>query len=233
MELLRREGLSLVDAAICMEAQFEANGYNGSSTAPALLMSPGDVPIVISAAHAVNHPREGQIKFAEILTGALVLQLASLTQTSALVYARTSGEDPSYDIDCSYKRQLLQLVKSTSARFVLDLHGLGQWRSEDLAIGTAFGTTLGQRLEIRDIFIQELTKGGFANILIDHPTRFNASRPTTITSFVWRELGVPALQLEVHRKYRNLEEAPEDYLRMLYTLCNGIQAVQWVLENVK
>jgi hypothetical protein len=196
-------------------------------------MLQGDVPIIISSSHAVKHPREGQLKSAEILTGTLALQLTSLTRTSVIVYAHTSEEDPNYDIDGPYKQQLLRLAKSTSARFVLDIHGLGQWRSVDIAIGTACGKTLGQQLEILHVFTRELAKAGFANILVDDPEQFNATRPTTITSFIWRELGIPALQLEIHKKYRNVKNYPENYLKILYTLRNVIQAIQQTLENAK
>jgi hypothetical protein len=227
------EGSVLVHTAIQMERQFAEDGYLGSRTGPALLMHQGDVPIVISSSHAVKHPREGRLKLAEILTGTLALQLASLTRTSVLVYAHTSEEDPNYDVDGPYKQQLIRLVESTSARFVLDIHGLGQWRPEEIAIGTAFGKTLGQQVEILQVLIQELTKGGFTNILIDDPERFNAARPTTITSFIWRELGVPALQLEIHKKYRDAKKAPDNYLKILSTLCEGIQAIQQILEKTR
>jgi hypothetical protein len=233
MEHLDGGSLVLVDAAIQMEDQFAEDEYTGSSTGPALLVLQGDVPIVISSPHAVNHPREGRLKLAEILTGTLALQLASLTRTSVLVYAHTSEEDPNYDVDGPYKQQLLRLVGSTSARFVLDIHGLGQWRSADIAIGTACGKTLGQQLEILHVFTRELAKAGFTNILIDDPEQFNATRPTTITSFIWRELGIPALQLEIHKKYRNVKNSPEDYLKILYTLRNSIQAIQQIFEKAK
>lgn len=232
MKHLNREDLALINAAITMEDQFAEGGYTGCSTGPALRMLLGDVPIVISSPHAVKHPREGRLKPADVFTGTLALQLASLSQTSALVYAHTSEEDPNYNVDGPYKQQLMRLVENTSARFVLDMHGLSQWRSEDIAIGTACGKTLGSQLEILYVFTQELTKAEFTNILIDDPERFNAARPTTITSFIWRELGIPALQLEIHKKYRNAKYAPDNYLKILYTLRDGIQAIQQnILKN--
>lgn len=233
MEHLSREGSVLVDIAIKTEEQFAEDGYTGRRTGHALLMFQGDVPIIISGPHAVKHPREGRLKGADRFTGTLALQLASLTQTSVLVYAHTSGEDPNYDVDGPYKQQLLRLAKSTSARFVLDIHGLGRWRLEDIAIGTACGKTLGQQPEILHAFTEELTKAGFTKILIDDPELFNAVRPTTITSFIWRELGIPALQLEIHRTYRNVKCAPDNYLKILYALRDGIQAIQYVLEETK
>jgi hypothetical protein len=233
VKYLNRENSVLIDAAITMEDQFAEDGYTGGSTGPALRMLQGDVPIIISSPHAVKHPREGRLKLADVFTGTLALQLASLSKTSVLVYAHTSEEDPNYDVDGPYKQQLMRLVKNTSARFVLDMHGLSQRRSEDIAIGTARGKTLGSQLEILYVFTQELTRAGFTNILIDDPERFNAARPTTITSFVWRELGIPALQLEIHKKYRNANYAPDNYLKILYTLRDGIQAIQQILEKTK
>ncbi len=231
MQHLNSEDAIIVSTAMAMEGQFVENSYTGSSVGPALRVLLGDVPIIISSPHAVKHPRKGQLKPADTFTGPLALQLAELSRTSALVYARTSDEDPNYDVDGPYKQQLMRLVQSTSARFVLDIHGLGQWRSAEIAIGTARGKTLGSQQEILSVFIQEFTKAAFTNILVDDPTLFNASKPTTITSFVWRELGIPALQLEIHKKYRNAYNNPNDYLKMLYTLRDGIKAIQQVLEK--
>lgn len=231
MQYLNSEDASLISTAIAMEGQFAANDYTGSNIGPALRVLPGDVPIILSSPHAVKHPRDGQLKRADTFTGPLALQLAELSRTSALVYARTSDEDPNYDVDGPYKQQLIRLIQSTSARFVLDIHGLGQWRSEEIALGTARGQTLGSQQEILSVLLHELTKAQFTNLLVDDPIRFSASRPTTITSFVWRELGIPALQLEVHKKYRSANYAPDDYLKLLYTLRDAINVIQQVLEK--
>jgi hypothetical protein len=233
VEHLNREDSDLVEMAIQMEAEYAQHCHTGSETGPALFMLQGAVPIIISSPHAVKHPRGDRLKKSEILTGPLARQLASLTQTSVLVYARTYKEDPNYDPDGPYKQQLLRLAKSTSARFVLDLHGLKQEREEDIFVGTAGGETLGEQPEIRDVFTKELTKAGFTNIVIDDPELFSAAGSTTITSFIWHELRVPAMQVEIHRKYRDAKHAPDNYLKILYALRDGIQTVQRILEKTK
>jgi hypothetical protein len=228
MHPLRRiesEDSVLVDAAIQMERQFSEDNYNGSMRGPKLIVRQGIIPIVLSSPHAVNHPREGLLKLADTFTGTLALQLASLTGASALVYAHMSTEDPNYDVDGPYKQQLARLLADTSARFVLDLHGLNKQRSEDIAIGTACGKTLGQQTEILTVLTQELTQAGFINLLVDDADHFSANRPTTITSFTWREFGIPALQLEMHKKYRDAENAPNNYLTLLYALHESLRAI--------
>lgn len=233
MEHSEAEGQSLIQRALQMEHQFAENIYNGSDAGPPMIVLPGDVPIVVSSPHAVNHPRDGRVKLADTFTGTLALQLASLTGVSALVYARMSEEDPNYDTDGPYKRQLASLIMSTRARFVLDLHGMNLSRPTEIAIGTDHGRTLGQQKELLTTLVQVLVDNGFTNMLIDDASLFNASRPTTITSFTWRELGICAIQLEIHKKYRDAENAPYNYLKMLYALCDGLYTIQQMLEHIE
>lgn len=223
------EAVSIVNSAVQLENQFAENDHSGSHTGPELIEIHGDVPIILSSPHAVNHPREGRIKLADTYTGTLTIQLASLTGANALVYARTSKEDPNYDIDGPYKRRLAELVENNEGRFVLDIHGLHRSRPMELAIGTVQGETLGQNKELLTVFTRLLEEAGFKKILVDHPQLFNGSRPTSITSFTWRELRIPALQLEIHKLYRDAENAPEQYLKMLYALRDIINEIQKLL----
>ncbi len=223
--------VELIAAAVSIERQFAAEEYSGNSTGPALIVSQGKIPIVLSSPHAVNHPRNGRIKFADVFTGTLALQAATLTGASALVYARTLGEDPNYDADGPYKRRLADLVVQTQTYFVLDLHGIHESQMIELAIGTDHGKTLGVHADLLTVLMNVFTKAGFTNILVNDPHRYNAARPTTIASFTWREQGIPALQLEIHRKYRDAKSAPHDYLKMLYTLCDAVYALQQTIER--
>jgi hypothetical protein len=225
------EDVALIEAAVRMECQFAARGYSGNSAGPALIESQGEIPIILSAPHAVNHPRNGNIKFADMFTGTLAVQAAALTGTSVLVYARMLEEDPNYDTDGPYKRRLAELVAQTQALFVLDLHGIHQSQMIELAIGTDHGKTLGMDTELLSILMNVLTKAGFTNVLVNDPHRYNAARPTTIASFTWRELGIPALQLEIHKKYRDAKNTPHDYLKMLYTLRDAIYALQQAIVH--
>lgn len=229
MKALQKDEQALIHKALQMEKQFAKDGYMGSHGEPELTVIRGKIPIVISSPHAVNHPREGRLKLADTFTGSLALQLASLTNAHVIVYSHTAQEDPNYDNDGPYKQQIISLVEETHSRFVLDLHGIRQSRVEDIAIGTALGKTLGQQTEILNILLHLLRNSDFSNILVNDPHRFNAVRSTTITSFVWRKLNVPALQLEIHKKYRDAKNEPENYIKIVCTLRDVIFAVLEVI----
>lgn len=199
-----------------VERQFSARSYRGNHAGPAVLHMRGNTPIVLSSPHATNHPREGQIKLADTFTGTLAIQLARLVGASALIYARTTDEDPNDDADGPFKRQLHSLLTSAGAGFVLDLHGMSQARSVDVESGTAHGVTPGEHPFLFPMFIDTLKKAGIDTFVIDGT--FPATRLTTIASFTWRTCKVPAIQLEIHKRYRDPQRDPVAYATLLSLL---------------
>jgi hypothetical protein len=117
---------ALAKEAIELEQLFQVNNFQGKETNPSPWVLVGSTPVVISAPHAVVHPRKGQQRENEPYTGPLALQLHATTGASAIIYARTTEEDPNYDEDGPYKEALKKLVREAkySTYFVLDLHGL-------------------------------------------------------------------------------------------------------------
>lgn len=218
-------------AALRLEKRFAANQYGGRRHASSPLIVRGHVPVLLSAPHAVNHPREGKTKIADTFTGPLVAQLAELSGASALIYSRTSGEDPNYDEDGPYKRALSDLAQSTRARFVLDIHGMARTSPMQLAIGTDHGRTLGAHLALRTKIVELLTHQGFTRVWVDEPGHFTASRRTTITSFTWRALRLPALQLEIHKQYRDPGAFPAHYSTLIRTLVDMIELIDGTLRH--
>lgn len=208
--------LTIARQAPLVERQFSARSYRGKHAGPAVIHIRGNTPIVLSSPHATNHPREGQTKLADTFTGTLAIQLARLVGASALIYARTTDEDPNYDADGQFKRQLHSLLTSTGAGFVLDLHGMSLSRSVGFESGTAHGATLGKRPVLLTTFTDTLNKAGIDTFVIDE--MFPATRPTTIASFTWRTCKVPAIQLEIHKRYRDPQRDPAAYATLLSLL---------------
>jgi hypothetical protein len=92
--------------ALELEKCFSANRYAGATANRPILHTQGAIPVVISAPHAVNHPRHGRMKLADTFTGTLALQLSRQTGAPAFVYAQTTSEDPNYDEGGAYKTAL-------------------------------------------------------------------------------------------------------------------------------
>lgn len=216
----------LAKAAIALEEQYAKNCHQGSRRGPALIEILGANPILISCPHAVNHPRNGKLKLADTFTGPIGIQLAELTKSYALIYARTTDEDPNYDNDGPYKKRLAGIVRANRLKFVLDVHGISRTRPMQIAIGTAQGRTVGHDHQLIDSFTASLRRAGFTRILVDEPNLYDASRPATITSHSWRELRIPALQIEIQRDFRDPEREPHLYTVLLFALKDAIQTLR-------
>ncbi len=217
--------LDIKAAAIELEKQFQENDYTGSLREPPLRLIEGSIPVVLSCPHAVKHYRGGRRdpQEAEVYTGALTIQLASLTKAHALIFAHTSKEDPNYDAGGEYTSQLKELVVKSQARFVLDIHGLAQSRSTQIGVGTGYGYNLLGQEKLMDVLRNALENAGF-RIDVDNRA-FAASGPNTISSFTSRELGIPALQIEIHREYRDPRRKADEYARLLHALSEAIRGI--------
>lgn len=224
MNFIDHDLLTIAQEAPLVERQFSARSYQGKPAGPGVIEIRGNTPIILSSPHATNHPRDGQAKLADMFTGTLAIQLAGLVGAHALIYARTTDEDPNYDADGHFKRQLRSLVARTQAGFVLDLHGMSQERLADFEFGTAYGATLGQRPILLATFVETFKKAGVDNIVING--LFPAARPTTIASFTWRTCQVPAIQLEIHKRYRDPVRDPAAYAALLSLLRETLRALQ-------
>jgi hypothetical protein len=222
---------TLAKEAIELERQFRANRCNGEDSNPSPLVRKGTAQVVISAPHAVIHYRNGKKKLNEPYTGALALQLHERTGASAIIYARTTDEDPNWDKTGLYKARFKELVQEASvpSYFVLDLHGLSRSVKRDVIIGTANGEAL-MRLNWLLVKLKVALEGeGLKNIAVDEV--FSATGRNTITSYSYRELKIPAMQLEIGADWRNPASAPEKYARLVSALCSAIEAIHTVVPE--
>lgn len=217
---------TLVEEAIELERQFRANRRRGEDSNPCPLVRKGRAHSVISAPHAVIHYRNGKKKLNEPYTGSLALQLHERTGASAIIYARTTDEDPNWDETSLYKTTLKELVQDAAVPsfFILDLHGLSRTVKRDAIIGTANGKAL-MGLNWLSAKLKGALEGeGLKNITVDEV--FSAVGQNTITSYTFRELKIPAMQLEIGADWRDPISAPEKYARLVSALCSAIGAIQ-------
>jgi hypothetical protein len=228
---MNNDQITLAEEAIELERQFRANKRRGEDSNLSPLVRKGTAHVVISAPHAVIHHRDGKKKLNEPYTGALALQLHERTGASAIIYARTTDEDPNWDKTGLYKAKLKELVQEASvpSYFVLDLHGLSQSIKRDAIIGTAKGKAL-MKLDSLLARLKEALEGeGLKNIAVDEA--FSATGRNTITSYTYRELKIPAMQLEIGADWRNPASTPEKYARLVSALCSAIEAIHTVVTE--
>lgn len=219
------------EEGILIERLFASNRHCGLQSVTPIIYFPGLAPVLLTSPHAVNHPREGLIKYADTFTGPLAIQLASMTESAALVYAKTHGNDPNYDDGGLFKAQLASLISETKPGIIIDLHGIRREQPIDIAIGTFQGRTLGPHIKLRDLLITTLRDNGFINVVVDEPGVYDASRPTTIARYSYEALATPAIQIEINKRYRDPEKEPAQYDRLLLTLERYVSEVTAVIAR--
>lgn len=187
-----------------------------------ILAVKGDFPVIISAPHAVRHTRRGKIKKSDRVTGTLALLLAEETGCSALCLRRNYGGDPNYDQVSPYKQELLQMISDLRPRLVLDLHGMAstEW---DLDVGTMWGKSLNGRHDLVDRLKICLAQYGLHRVVENNS--FCAANTHTITRLVSTEHHppIPALQLEISGRHRDLWNHPEEFVKLFQGLAEYIK----------
>ena len=189
--------------------QFSAGEYRGLPDAPAFRIVEGDLPVVISAPHAVSQLREGKVKPSDDFTGPLALAAAEIAGCHAVVATRFDGGDPNWDpLDrCPYKQALVDYVTKRGIVAVLDVHGVPAASPFAIEVGSADGASVKGHPGL-DERVCSLLREDLAPYLEKHQREIilngaHAARGrNTVTSTVSRECEIVALQLEVSTPFR-------------------------------
>ena len=189
--------------------QFSVGEYRGLPDAPAFRIVEGDLPVVISAPHAVSQLRDGKVKPSDDFTGPLALAAAEIAGCHAIVATRFAGGDPNWDpLDlCPYKQALVDYAKKRGIVAVLDVHGVPAASSFAIEIGSADGASVKDSPGI-DEDVCNMLRDDLATYLEKYQREIilngaHAARGrNTVTSTVSRECGIVALQVEVSTPFR-------------------------------
>ena len=199
----------LDDLIACEFARFSINDYRGLPTAPEFEIVSGELPVIISAPHAVTCIRNGKVKPSEDYIGAIALAVAERSGCHAIAATRTGEGDPNWDAleESPYKQALCDHVRENGIRFAIDLHGMVAASPALVAVGSADGETVAQTpgldVRITDFLLDAL---GEYSKRYDKPIVLNgqyaARGENTVVRTVARECSIPALQIEVATQLR-------------------------------
>lgn len=182
-------------------------------------ISAGKLPVLLSAPHAVRHYRQKKIKMSDQFTGSIVYLLARLTNCHAIAASKLYGGDPNFDAPCIFKEKIAELCTGRKVKLVLDIHGAAREREFDVD----FGSNRGKNLLGKPIILESLQRSfqdfGLSRISHDY---FAASGPNTVANYVARELGIPAIQIEINKHYRVPAQNPQGFHRLLGALAESI-----------
>lgn len=155
----------------------------------------GTGAVMLSAPHSVEQTRNGSVKFSEPQTGALAMLLHQTLGCPVIYKTRNCDDDANYDYDSPYKRALCDYVKQNGILLLLDLHQLAPHRHEMIDVGTGKMKHV-VRQDLLDTTVRAFSSRLSGTVALDVP--FNASSPRTVSSCVFSECGITALQIEIN-----------------------------------
>lgn len=182
--------------------------------------SHGKLPVLVSAPHAVRHFRHKKIKMSDQFTGSIVYLLNQLTGCHAIAVTKLYGGDPNFDDPCIYKERIAEICDREKVKFVLDIHGAAREREFDVDFGMNGGKTLLGKSKMLQLIERNFQDFGLSRTSYDY---FAASGPHTIANYVARELGIPAVQIEINKQYRVPAQNPQGFHRLLGALVASVR----------
>jgi gamma-glutamylcyclotransferase (GGCT)/AIG2-like uncharacterized protein YtfP len=185
----------------------------------------GEIPFLVMAPHATGHLRMGKLKYQEEYTGALSVILHTLTGSYSLYTHWASSVDPNFYDNAPFKSKLLKVVRKFGIRFVFDLHGTRSGLCEDLYPGVGNDREF---LFGDDFYLYKLQESAESNgLILGGLYHFPASVQMTVTKFVSRNLGIPAMQIEISERLRQPEINPSEFEKLVKCLTEYICSIKW------
>lgn len=241
MKATKREVDNLMQEIYKFEKRFLTKNYNGRGL-KSFVIEEGNIPIMISAPHAVNHYRDKKVKYADILTGGIARYLQKVTGCHLIYSAKQINQDPNYDQESKseYKIALKKYVEENKIKVLIDLHGASQEREYAVEMGT---TDDSDKSLHEHKFIADLIKYHFTYYFrqlngktdIWKNKIFAASYENTITNYISEKTDTACIQLEVNGQYRNLDNA-EDVsclVLALKAIIDSLSKIDWEVKNIK
>lgn len=186
-----------------LENKYRNNNYNGVKNGNSnFKIIQGRIPILLSAPHAVNQYRNGAIKGADLLTGAIAEYLCEITGTNGIIRTCNFKDDPNFEnegVSLEYKKAILRIVKERGVPILIDIHGCKNNHGFDIELGTNYGKNTNQDETYIDICRGEFSKIG--KVVIDN--RFKASGSATISNYINKNSGIQCIQIEIASGFRN------------------------------
>ncbi len=186
-----------------LEADFANNEYFGTNvwTEEKYRVLSGNVPVLLSAPHAVNQIREDDVRDAEKYTGALVRYLSNTTNSYAIFQLFTHA-DPNTDVENDYKNAVINLINTYGIKLLLDIHSSTFKDDTDIDIVT----NSRQTLHGYDSLIDKLKELSVKyDIKIDENNVPNKEKENEIITVSSLLCGIPTIRMVINNKKLDIE----------------------------
>lgn len=181
-----------------IEDIFSHNEYNGLDVLPFRIVS-GIGNTIISAPHSVRQKREGLVKLADAHTGKIAIQLMLTTGSHLILKTSNKDDDANYDINCKYKKDLLDYIANNNIKYLIDLHGMKNSYDIDIDICVNDYKNVHQDKElVKDI--QNIFLNTYKIVTVDK--LFSANSTGVVSKYISENSGIKALQFELSKSTR-------------------------------
>lgn len=195
---------SIINELRDLNYHFMLNNRNGAQIDNKnYVLKKGEIPILLSAPHAVRQYREGQVKIADYLTGPLAMYLAQKCNCSYMARVCNDNDDPNYplgvtleNVDNEYLAILRGFLQESHQLLMVDLHGCSNAWPHDLSMWSDNYGTCDE--EIIKLFASNFSMQGLS---FDSGEGCLGGQVTRQAALITN-----AFQLEVKRTVRSLEE---------------------------
>ena len=183
----------------------------------------GTVPVLVTCPHSTAHTRMGKLKRHEFYTAALGAVLHLVLGCHCLYANREQETDPNYYDDCGFKTALGKILSEAKIDLVVDIHGTGNERPEDLFPGV--GTEREFLLSAPDVLDKFYLTAEEHGIAAGGAGIFPAARQMTVAKFVANRFSVPAIQIEISDRLRMPWRREKEFRRLLGFLLGFVEKV--------
>lgn len=202
-----------------LEYEFTLNDSNGIK-GPPFKIAEGDLPILISCPHSVNHMRGLKLKSRETYVGAISKLLHKSTGANLIYKSFNDGFDDNYILHTPYKDAIGGLISQKNIQIVLDLHGMVSslnplFRGYHIELGTDDTRNLLDRPYLRDDALEIFRDFGIHQVVADK--LFRASKPYTVSKYISTRFATPAMQIEISSDYRDPNFGVENFKSLFYS----------------
>ncbi len=222
----------IVKKTVLFEQAFSVNNYDGDFKVDyGYRYEKGTIPVLVSAPHSVNHSRNDMEKCADMFTGSIARMIHLLTGCHVFYKTKNDNHDPNYDPingDGGYKNSVIDVVRKENIRIFIDLHGAAASREFDIDLGTNGSNNLCGNNFIPDLF--RVVFGRYGIHKVEENEIFKAGSKNNISKTIASVCGIPSIQVEVNRKYREVsvnEEEFMSFMKGLYSVISVLNDCEW------
>lgn len=184
----------------------------------------GTLPVLVLAPHATNYFKDGNLFSSESYSGAMAVLLHKLTKCHTLIGSYCMLSDPVFYLNSPYVNFIGHLSKKINFKLVLLLHG-SDWNSpNELTVTSWNKKSLINKTEYLNLLVSMLKIKEFKNIGFDL-SDILTSEKKTINHFIFEDLAIPTISLEIHKKYRLPKLHPREYSNIYTALAQFLMLV--------